>query len=132
MALYGPNRQTSFGVVIDAGALSGSPDTGEIQVGGYKTLCLGIEFTHDTATEVTMTMEVAYPSNPTTFYANQEVDESGAPILVSTDKVWTKTVSGDAEWTWELPVDCTLAKCTFSGSGLGTDSITVTAIADAG
>ena len=130
--MAGPVVEAQYDNLLVGAALSGSPETDPIEVGGFRSANVAISLTHDAATRVDMECQVAFPSDDNKWFKMQELDGTSPPVNASSDAVWQKNVSGDVNWIWRVPADCTRMKFLFSAQAPGADTIDVSVRVDAG
>lgn len=120
---------TISGSAFTTQALDATKTFDAIKISGFRFVNFFVDFTRNTATDVTMTCDAARTSDGT-FHTMQAISIAGTGVANSVDIVWTKNVTADDKWSWRVNLQAyQWLKCTFDATtGSGTDTITVNAI----
>ena len=95
-----------------AGLLSGSPDC-TINVGSFRSARIFVEFVFGAATSVDMAVEAILNG-----VSGQE--------FIDLTATYSEAVTADKNFYWDIPVNCSQIKLTFTGGGVPTtDTVTV-------
>lgn len=129
---YGPIEQRDKGNVLEDVSLDSDKTTEPFLISGYKTVTLLCDYVHNSATKITMTIEVNCYKGDTEWYVLQDIDFNNIPNIASEDAVFSKDVTADAKFSWIIPIRGGEAKLTFSSvEGGANDKITVRALVSA-
>ena len=115
----------SDGTAFEEKALSASKTTAALNVEGWKTLKLGLEFEHSAATAVTMTAQES--DDGTVWRDVQILGDPSSGTQTSDDRTLSRAVTANKNWSWSIPIDgYVYVRCTFAGaSGDASDLLTV-------
>lgn len=134
-ALYtppGPNANARYTLTVGGAAFSGlainaAKEFEAINVGGYHTVLVEVQYTYSAASAITMTCTES-PDNSNWFQIPQ-VDESSPPTVAFAQRTWSWTLaSADVDFYFEVPVRYRYLKCSMVGTGAdASDVVTASA-----
>lgn len=136
MAYYrppGPHANSVYDINVSGSAFSAlsinaAKTFDAIDVGGYHTVLVEIQYTYSAGTAVNMTCEES-PNNSTWFKVPQ-ANESSPPIVSHGQRIWTWAGTASVNFFFEVPVRYRYLKCSiYTTGGDASDVATVTATA---
>jgi len=126
----GPREYGSYNLTVSGAAFTGlsinvSKTFDAVNIGGWQTALVQVEYTWAAATHVTMTC-IESPDNAK-WYIVPELDDMGAGVLDHYQRTWRWVTGGaSANIFFEVPMRFRYLRCTI-GSVLGAAGDTVTA-----
>lgn len=128
--VIGPAKKNELSVTVSAAAFTAlaldAPKTTDYMiVQGWRRLTFELEFTHNSATAVTMTCSASEASGGT--YKPLQVLSFVGATANSDTMTWSQAVAGDEDWVWTVNLnEYRYLKCTFSGTGAAaSDTLTI-------
>jgi len=112
---------------ISAAALNAAVSSSVMNVTGYNQLTLRHRHTNVSATEIQMKIYSVDPAGNE--HELDAADGSGTPNIVYAQAVHRRTVSGDAKFTWNFPINEQYIKLVYTSTGgAAGDKLTVDAL----
>ena len=129
----GPNANMVYELTVSAAAftaqaINAAKTFDAINVGGYHTVLVEIQYTWSAGSAVTMTCTES-PDNSKWFIVGQ-ADESSPPTVSFAQRTWSWAVGASVNFYFEVPVRYRYLKCAIVGTGAAVGDL-VTASAQA-
>ena len=116
-------RAQSILNVMTDGDLSAGPSSDIFSVRGKDRITVLVDLTHNAATDVVLTLDQS--DDGTTFYDEQMSDDSAPPLHTLGNASYSKAVSGDVTYYFDIPVNCRFARLTATGTAADTDTLSL-------
>ena len=116
-------RAQSIITVMTDGDLSAGPTSDIFSVRGKDRITVLVDLTHNAATDVVLTLDQS--DDGTTFYDEQMSNDSAPPLHTLGNASYSKAVSGDVTYYFDIPVNCRFARLTATGTAADTDTLSL-------
>jgi len=116
-------RAQSILNVMTDGDLSAGPSSDIFSVRGKDRITVLVDLTHNAATDVVLTLDQS--DDGTTFYDEQMSNDSAPPLHTLGNASYSKAVSGDVTYYFDIPVNCRFARLTATGTAADTDTLSL-------
>lgn len=116
-------RAQSIIDVMTDGDLSAGPTSNIFSVRGKDRITVLVDLTRDAATDVVLTLEQS--DDGTTFYDEQMSDDSAPPLHTLGNASYSKTVSGNVTYYFNVLVNARFARLTATGTAADADTLTL-------
>ena len=116
-------RAQSIIEVMTDGDLSAGPTSNIFSVRGKDRITVLVDLTHNAATDVVLTLDQS--DDGTTFYDEQMSNDSAPPLHTLGNASYSKAVSGDVTYYFDIPVNCRFARLTATGTAADTDTLSL-------
>ena len=116
-------RAQSILNVMTDGDLSAGPTSSIFSVRGKDRITVLVDLTRDAATDVVLTLEQS--DDGTTFYDEQMSDDSAPPLHTLGNASFSKAVSGNVTYYFDIPVNARFARLTATGTAADADTLSL-------
>jgi len=116
-------RAQSIIAVMTDGDLSAGPTSDIFSVRGKDRITVLVDLTHNAATDVVLTLDQS--DDGTTFYSEQMSDDSAPPLHTLGDASYSKAVSGNVSYYFDIPVNARFARLSATGTAADTDTLSL-------
>lgn len=134
LAIHGPLSDDTLNVYLSSAAfttvaMNTSRTFDALETYGYRFVDLQFDYVRNSGSAVTMTC--AHSTTASGTYRTIQVLSYSGSTASSATHTWSKTVSGNASWSWRVNLHAyQYLKCTLTVTGgAASDTLTITAIA---